>query len=64
MERAQLLSDIHEERARLERVLAKIDDAAMLEPDAVGQWSAKDVLAHIACWDKTDRGWIEAAARG
>ncbi len=64
MDKAKLLSDIREERARLERVLERIDGTAMVEPGAVGQWSAKDVLAHIAYWERTYRGWIEAASCG
>lgn len=64
MNKAQLLEDIREERQRLERVLDRIDAAAMVEPGAVGQWSAKDVLVHIAFWEATFRGWVETAARG
>ena len=64
MDKAQLLMDIRVERERLEQVLEGIDSSAMVEPGIMGQWSAKDVLVHIAFWEATFRGWIDFAARG
>jgi hypothetical protein len=64
MDKAQFLAEIRDERARLEGVVAQVGGAAMDEPGVVGQWSPKDVLAHIAFWERTFLGWIEAATLG
>jgi len=64
MDKTQLLRDIRDERERLERVLDRFATSAMVEPGVVGQWSAKDVLVHIAFWEAAFRGWIVTAARG
>lgn len=35
--------------------LDDLDDDALLEPGAVGEWSLKDLLGHIAYWDDLGR---------
>jgi uncharacterized protein (TIGR03083 family) len=41
---------MNEEWLALEAALAGLSDARMLEPGAVGVWSVKDLLGHIAYW--------------
>ena len=48
MDKTELLAAIARDRARLEELIAGIDDARMTEPSLEGGWSVKDVLAHIS----------------
>jgi uncharacterized damage-inducible protein DinB len=50
MDRTDLLADIRAARNRLENALARLDDETMAEP-ANGDWSRKDVVAHIEGWE-------------
>ncbi len=49
--KAELLQRIRDDRARLERVLATLDDAA-LEESAPDGWAIKDHLAHLTAWSQ------------
>jgi len=52
------------ERRRLEANLAQLTPAEMIQPGCVGEWSAKDVLAHLADWEGRMVPWVEASRRG
>jgi hypothetical protein len=62
--KAQIVKRLHAERRRLEQNLAGLTADEMLLPGAVGPWSVKDVLAHLADWEARMPGWIAAARRG
>lgn len=62
--REELLQQIREERAALERVLAEVPAEKMIAPVLEGGWSVKDVLAHIAAWEGLMTGWVEESLRG
>jgi hypothetical protein len=51
MDRASLRAAIGAGRGRLEAALAEYDDAAMLER-VDGEWTRKDVLAHLEAWER------------
>jgi hypothetical protein len=51
MNRTALVTTIAAGRARLEAVLAGFDDAAMLDR-VDGDWTRKDVLAHLGAWER------------
>ena len=36
----------------------------MVEPGVVGEWSVKDILAHLTAWEKLFLGWYDAGKRG
>jgi hypothetical protein len=36
----------------------------MVQPGAVGEWSVKDVLAHLAEWESYMPVWVDTARRG
>jgi hypothetical protein len=55
---------IRETSTRLELLLAQLSVEQMNQPGAVGVWSVKDVLAHIAYWEQFTVGILEAIARG
>ncbi len=62
--KAQAVERLERERARLEDLVATLDPEAMLEPGVVGEWSVKDVLAHLADWESHMLAWVAAARRG
>jgi Protein of unknown function (DUF1706) len=47
---SDLITAIRAERAALDAVLARIPAERMSQPGAIGAWSVKDVVAHIAIW--------------
>src|SRR5437899_4018286 len=55
---------IRETSTRLELLLARLSVEQMNQPGAVGVWSVKDVLAHIAYWEQYTTGILAAVARG
>jgi uncharacterized protein (TIGR03083 family) len=50
--KAQIIDQIRRSRQQFEEALARIDSARMTEPGVNGDWSVKDVLAHIAWWEQ------------
>ena len=60
----ELLEEIKAERAALERFLAALDADGMTRPGAIGDWSAKDVLSHLAEWEQLLLVWYRAGLRG
>jgi hypothetical protein len=48
----------------LEQNLSHLSREDILQPNAVGDWSFKDVLAHLADWLARMPNWVEAARRG
>jgi hypothetical protein len=62
--RAQLLDEIETERKRLEANLADLSDADMVQAGVCGDWSVKDILAHLVAWEQLFLGWYAAGRRG
>ncbi len=62
--KAQIVQRLQTERGRLEQNLARLRYDEMLQPGVVGQWSVKDVLAHLADWQARLMPWVAAARRG
>jgi hypothetical protein len=59
-----VLKRVRTERRRLEANLAKLNPEDMLIPGVVGQWSVKDVIAHIMEWEAMFFPWYETSMRG
>lgn len=64
MNKEELLHNIRSERATLDALIATIDDRASIAPALEGGRSVKDILAHIAAWERRCAGWLQAVARG
>jgi hypothetical protein len=47
---SELIEDIRRERAALNTLLANVPESRMSEPGVVGDWSVKDMLAHLGVW--------------
>jgi hypothetical protein len=60
----QLLKDILTQRRRLEKTLATLSADAMLQPGVTGAWSLKDILAHLAAWEKLFLDWYTCGIQG
>ena len=59
----KIIERIHTERKRLEKNLALLSDEDMLESGVIGEWSVKDILAHLFDWEQRFLGWYEAGLR-
>jgi len=59
-----MVKRLQAERRRLEQNLAGLTAEEMLLPGVVGEWSIKDILAHLADWEAHMPVWMEAARRG
>ena len=62
--KAALLEVIHGERERLEALLADLTEAQMMEPGVEADWSIKDLMVHIAAWERLAMDRIQAAQTG
>lgn len=51
-------------RERLDACLASLDPQALLRPGVVGNWSVKDILAHLVGWNNALLGWYQAGLDG
>jgi hypothetical protein len=52
MDRAQLLAEMREGRVRWDAALDRVPRERMLEPAFEGGWSLKDLIAHVAAWER------------
>ena len=48
---AQLLAAMHAARSNWEALLAEIGEARLIEPGVEGEWSLKDIIAHITYFE-------------
>lgn len=61
---AELAALIRATSIRMELLLSQLSVEQFNQPGAVGVWSVKDVLAHIAFWERYSIGTLRAIARG
>jgi hypothetical protein len=59
-----LLEAIEIEGKALEQLLAGLTPAQMTQPGLVGEWSVKDVLAHLLEWHHMVLNWHSAGLQG
>ncbi len=62
--KADLLSASEKEREALDQFLSTLTPDQMTAPGALGDWSVKDVLAHLYAWEQMVLGWLAATRRG
>jgi hypothetical protein len=60
----QLLEDIETEGKALEQLLSELSPQQMIQPGIVGEWSVKDVLAHLLEWQRMVLKWYAAGVQG
>lgn len=61
--KAQLLSEAEQERERLLALIRPLTAEQKTRP-ILGEWSVKDILAHLTAWNQMMLGWIETSQRG
>jgi hypothetical protein len=62
--KTELLDDIQVQRRRLQKSLDRLTRSEMLAPGVVGEWSVKDLLAHLTAWEKLFLSWYAAGLQG
>ena len=60
----EALAAIERERAAWENLLGEVGESRMLEPGPMGEWTFKDLTAHLNGWRERSLAKIEAAAHG
>ena len=62
--KAELLKDIRVERRKLEKTLTRLTEEDMTGQGVIGEWSVKDILAHLAAWEGLFLSWYESGLHG
>ncbi len=52
MDKAKLLNHLRTSHAALEQILAALSDQQKTRPGVEGDWSVKDVIAHLTFWQQ------------
>jgi hypothetical protein len=52
MDKQQLLKQLEKAWAAIKESYAGLSDAQLTEPGVIGNWSVKDILAHVTTWEE------------
>ena len=63
-DREELLKELEQARDELRASYEGLSDEQMVQPEAVGEWSVKDVLSHVASWEEVALPDLARIARG
>lgn len=64
MDKTTLLNTIQAEYAQFELLVTPLSEAQICTPPIEGEWSVKDIMAHIAAWEQICTRWLEEVVRG
>ena len=64
MNKSELLNWLQEEYQQWQALLDQIGPARMDQPGVNGDWSVKDLVAHLAGWNRRLVDRVRAAGRG
>lgn len=59
-----LLDSIRSTREILEKKFTKLTPEQMVWPGSMGEWSVKDILAHLVDWEQRFISWYKAGLQG
>lgn len=62
--RDELLTQSREDYDKLITYLDTLTPEQIIEPGTVGEWSAKDVVAHLTAWSTMFMGWYRVGEEG
>ena len=62
--KSDLLDVIHMEREQLDKLIEPLPEDQMIAAGVEAYWSVKDILAHIAAWERMAYDRIQAALSG
>jgi hypothetical protein len=60
--RDRVVADIHEKQAEWRALVAEVGEDRMLEPGPMGDWTFKDLAAHLLGWREWTLARLEAAS--
>ena len=52
MDKQQLLKRLEKAWTAIKESYAGLSDSQLMEPDVIGNWSVKDILAHVTTWEE------------
>ena len=52
MKKHQLIQKLEQAWTALQESYAELSDAQFMEPGIMGEWSVKDILAHVTTWEE------------
>src|SRR5215470_767962 len=64
MDKTTLLNTIQTEYAQFESLIAPLSETQLCTAPFEGEWSIKDIMAHIAVWEQLCTRWLEEFLRG
>jgi hypothetical protein len=64
MSKDELLTVVEASWRRLDSCVEGLDEAALLQPGVVGEWSIKDILGHVTACDQLVVQYLERRRRG
>lgn len=64
MSNAELIAKLRTERAAWDALLTEVGEVRMTEPGVVGEWSVKDIVAHVSAYEQWTAEQLEASLRG
>lgn len=64
MDKSQLINTLRIERTAWDALLKEVGEERMIVPGIAGDWSVKDIVAHITAWQRRPVEWLAAARRG
>jgi uncharacterized damage-inducible protein DinB len=64
MDKAEFLHTMHAERGRWDALLTEVGESRMERPGVSGDWSVRDIVAHVTAYERGLVEWLEAASRG
>jgi hypothetical protein len=64
MEKPEFLNGLRQEYQGWQELLEQIGPENMNKPDVAGDWSIKDIVAHLTGWRKRTVARLQAAQRG
>jgi len=62
--KTELLSESRKEHQALDEILASLSMDEMLQNGVAGEWTVKDLLAHLYEWEQMVLMWLAAGERG
>jgi hypothetical protein len=64
LDKTTLLDTIQTEYAQFESLIAPLNEAQLCASPSEGDWSIKDIMAHIAAWEQICARWLDEVVRG
>jgi len=64
MDKTALLDTIQTEYAHLESLVAPLNETQLCATPLDGEWTIKDIMAHVAVWEQICARWLEDFLRG